>query len=217
MDRRAWWATVHRVAKLDTTKKQDSTHARTGVTRSWPCVLWWELVYTWTSESRPVREQTSLWSSEDSLVQPPGERERVSQLWAAMRKAPSPGGPCIEGDVFTFFFMLPRFSLSKLLGWNIIAFHFIFKNCCQGSLLASWSQHKSENTLLQGKIFFFLNLDLKSDFPQMMSRSRFHRSWWPDCTLDPEIREAHQLVPFTHVFAEIPRPGRTLLGNHCLK
>lgn len=33
--------------------------------------------------------------------------------------------------------LLPRFLLSKLLQWNIIAFHFIFKNCCQGSLLAS--------------------------------------------------------------------------------
>ena len=60
--------------------------------------------------------------------------------------------------------MLPRFLLSKLLRWNIIAFHFIFKNCCQGSLLASWSQHKSENTLLQGKIFFF-KLGFEKWFP----------------------------------------------------
>lgn len=54
---------------------------------------------------------------------------------AGKRKAPTQEALGVKGRYLPL--LLPRFSLSKLLRWNIIAFHFIFKNCCQGSLLAS--------------------------------------------------------------------------------
>lgn len=72
-------------------------------------------------------------------------------------KPPAQGGTGGKGDIFTFF--APQILLSKLLQWNIIAFHFIFKNCCQGSLLASWSQHKSENTYCKG-VFLKLGFEM---------------------------------------------------------
>lgn len=69
----------------------------------------------------------------------PGGRESQAWPWP---KPPAQGDLGVQG--MSLPLLLPRFLLSKLLQWNIIAFHFIFKNCCQGSLLASWSQHKSE-------------------------------------------------------------------------
>ena len=120
--------------------------ARIGCAWGWltpGCVHWWELVCTWKSERTPVPEVLkTAWTS---IL----EREKASsQPWGK-----TPAQEALVGKGMCLPFLLPRFSLSKLLWWIIITFHFIFKNCCQGSLLVSWSQHKSENTLLQGNIF----------------------------------------------------------------
>lgn len=149
------------------------------------------------------------WSCEDSL----GPRPRGERASSGHEESPWLRRPLgVKGMYLPFF--LPRFSLSKLLWWNIIAFHFIFKNCCQGSLLASWSQHKSENTYSKG---IFLKLGFEKWFTPTPSAG--HTTYWLLYSTKTTITSLHlgprdsqrSSLPFIQIFAHMLPPERTFL------